>query len=305
MQIPLIGLLLLSTPWTGSWRLSLEDDEDIMHLVVKDQETVELYDSAWTPNEIAELRLDNEHLRIRATILGSAQSFILAGQRLDNQFSGSMTLKYPQFAVSKECKGKRVTPTPFPKPVDWIARYREEDRIDVVRFCVENAPRDSFESFQQFWDKEVQSNFYIFLEPYVAKTSGADAMKNQLKQLYANLDSYTKECVGFALEERLKKPAGSSDLVKSRNQVGTIDCVVLIPSVVSGEKIMKLSSIKNDVPPGVRPCCGESLYDMENFLVLPVTCQAIQEQATPLCGGDEPCPPAPASEEEVVADPIP
>lgn len=287
MQFSLLGLLILATPWVGSWKVELEKDKEAMHLVVKDTENVDVYDSSWTPNEMLEVGLKDDQIEIRARVLGSAQTFTVSGQRNQDVITGTMTLKYPQFSVTKKFKGQRVSNRPFPPPVDWIAQHRHDDRIDAFSFCLKRAPRDDFESFLRFWNEDVEPSFYIFLHEFLY-AGDEEAKLNLLHQVFSGLQSCTPEGIELALKSTVPEdsdPAFESG--KSPNE--PVDCVVLIPALTSQSSTVKLSSIKNEVPPGVRPCCGSSLYDMEIFHILPVSCPTSAKQDPPVCGEDEPC----------------
>lgn len=285
MQIPLAGLLLLASPWIGSWRVSLEGSMEPMHLVVTDAKNVELYDGTWTPHEIKMLVLEEDSIQMRAMILESAQTLNMKAKRVEDKIAGSVTLNYPQFAIKNELKGFRVSKEPFPAPVDWIARHRVEGMIDVVSYLVRNAPCDSFEEFHKFWEEAVEPDFYIFLQAKLYNADGdAPGKEETLKRLFDSLKVYTKECVKEAMN-----CCGDSSGTLTRQLAGTgseaadeanIASVVLLPAEFADRQVLKLSSVKNVFPPGTRPCCGESLYELEEFQLLPVSCSIEPDKAS-------------------------
>jgi hypothetical protein len=252
-----------------------------MHLVVRDEERIDLYDATWMPHEIQTLELTEDRIHFRAMILGSAQTFVLEATRSDNEISGSLTLKYPQYVIRDELSGVRVSDQPFPDPVEWIARHRKEGVIDIAGYIARKAPSKSFEEFQRFWEDDLEPNFYIFLPR--SDPAWVDRARSkqptQLESLFNSLENLSEKCVQNIVKERQANPAGREhgNATDSNSPAGPsggdrFDCVVLLPAAIGERRTLALSSIKNKYPPGVRPCCGESLYELEDFLLLPISC---------------------------------
>jgi len=261
-----------------------------MHLVVEDDRSVELYDGAWTPHDIKALVLEEDSIQIRAMILGSAQTLNLEAKRVDDKLAGSITLNYPQFAIKNKLKGLRVSQEPFPAPVEWIARHRAEGFIDVVSYLAQNARCDNFEEFHRFWEKAVEPAFYIFLHAKLYNADGdIPSKEDTLRRLFSSLKNYSRECVQSAIKScndpsrSLPEPDAVAGLKTAPGLPGeeSPDCVVLLPAEFADRQVLRLSSVKNAFPPGTRPCCGESIYELEDFLLLPVSCPIESDKASP------------------------
>ena len=275
-----MGLLLLATSWTGSWRLVTERGPAAMHLVIQDSEKVELYDPMWLPHEIKGVKLDEERIQVQAVVLESIHSFTLDATSGDGQrMSGTLTMKYPQWTSTVKFKGLKVAQKPFPSPVEWVARHRKGRQIDALGYCLKNAPRDDFESFQRFWNEAFEPSFYIFLQNslYGAGNGRADR-ETTLKRVFESLDCYSK---GSTQEEppldRVQDDVTEGEKETEESQP---DCVVLMPGILYKEKgVEEVASIMNQFPPGHIPCCGDSLYSLETFEIQPVDCTQVAPES--------------------------
>ena len=94
-------------------------------------------------------------------------------------------------------------------------------------------------------------------------------------------------------EPHLPGKTGDATQVDLRERVATrnteeakVDCLVLIPPLIRKKVLEPVASIKNQFPPGHRPCCGDSLYTLENFLIQPVS-YAIKKTSEECTGKDQ------------------
>ncbi len=254
----------------------MEKGAGVMHLVVYDTESLDLYDPVWLPHEIKRVKIGEERIEIQAVVLESIHSFTLSGSKdSENRVSGTLAMKYPQWTSTVRFNGLKVSKTPFPNPVEWVSRHREGKTINAVEYCLKRAPRDDFDSFERFWEEEFEPSFYIFLHNALYGPHNSEsAKKSGLKRLFHSIEFYTKECIEAGTSEILS--VGDTAEASEGGEHTQADCLVLMPGAFATEQTtQQVASIKNQFPPGYSPCCGDSLYTLETFEIHFLDCPSL------------------------------
>lgn len=249
----LLAALLSATSLTGIWRLHSEALNETHHLVIRDEKTIELYDSNWYPYEIRKAEIKDGSFELRVFPEGRPQLMIVEGSLEGIELKGKIKIPHFQINIERDFTANRVVRDPFPPPIQHIKAIQTGKKVDILEYLLKNAPRSSGESFAEFWNETLEPRYYMFLQPFLELNLDTPGEKEEiLAKLYAALDRFER--------------VGDTGLKDKKDRV-----VVRVPWPAKAKSVeLSRTARKVVYPPGYTPCCGDRIYGLETFIVVGV-----------------------------------
>lgn len=270
---PIVIFLLSISPWTGLWRVQMVDSQRAAtHILVRPDLSIELFEPNWSYIFLEEVHFNYNELKLVGRADAGAQTVDLHVNLIDsNRFEGlvEMTIGGGQFKAAAQVNGLKVVPYAPLEPPKWIAEARAEDsgRIDILGKLVREAPRESFEEFLRFWDRQIEWKYYIFLQADLYGAQNDPQMRlSRLHTLFDSLQGTPADSL-----KTLEENAVSAMPARLRRVVQSADCQVLLPVFTTDHPaVEQIAVVRVPYPDGERPCCSFKNFKAEQFLFLPV-----------------------------------
>lgn len=270
---PLIFILLALNPWPGIWRVQLTDmHQAATHIFVHPDLSVELFEPNWSQMYLAHAEFHGDELLIDCQADSGVQTVHLEAKLDDpKSFSGKTDISIGggQFSASAPVTGVKVLPIMDMEPPAWIKASRAPDmsRVDILGLVVREAPRESFEKFLEFWDKQVEPKYYVYFHDILyGLANDPEGRLNCLKSLFENLPKYPADQLA-----ELEAHAVAALDPRIGRAVDRVACRVILPAFADEQpRIEPIAVVKVPYVAGQRPCCSFRNFKAQNFLFLPI-----------------------------------
>lgn len=262
MQMILTLSLMILSSFTGSWRVTV-NDERVMHFVVSPDNEVTVYSETWVPMTIVESSVSEDSILVKTLYGGTLQGTTFEGMKLGNQIQGKAIAQVFQYETEGSFSADQVSQTQFSQPIAWVSQVRDDDLIDVLGFLVEEAPKEDLEAFIAFWEEKVEPRYYIFLHQLIYGNSrGKEDRHELLGKVFESLKGFEAQDVASAREK------ARTLIQKVEDKKKRIDSVVIVPETLvdNTSKIIEVASLENP-----EQCCGNPPYIVERFLLYPIS----------------------------------
>ena len=256
MLVYLFSLLLATSTWSGVWEITAEKMQggvNTYYLVIDDEESAELYDHEWYPQIVMSCDLDETTIKMGLQFEGVFVPTRLEGQLNDGRLNGTIIFNFPQYEIKGNFSAERVSAIPIPLPADYIPGTIEGRTVNIVKYLVEKAPKESFDEFLRFWHEDVVPRYFVLLESLLRK-SGEETEKT-LQKVFESLEKLEEKAT-----ERLESDSGTD-----------ADYTVLVPAAEDREPMtIEVYSGRKEWPPDYKPCCGNKLFNLKKFRLVTV-----------------------------------
>lgn len=155
--------LLGNSEFSGLWKI-VQDTQTgpvVFHLLVSRSNQPTLYDSFWRTLALVDYKSTPKSLHLNWIVKGINIAF--EGRREGFTVSGTWKLIHPQYQLERPFEARRIFPIPDWRPLEGPNRLETPDRfLDFSAYLLEKAPPGK-EKFDDFWKREVEPLFYVFL----------------------------------------------------------------------------------------------------------------------------------------------
>ena len=153
----------------------------IHHLFISDRlqpSTSQLYLSDWRGLPIITVSAKDSNLHVGLDRAG--KPFSLDAKLEGTGLRGRWLLLSPQYPADGPLVGRKVLTLPEWRPFEGVNRLQTaEGLLDLVGYLFRNAPVESFQEFQAFWNSEAEPIFYPVLDQFLY---GSRELEEGLKQ---------------------------------------------------------------------------------------------------------------------------
>lgn len=186
--------VLANSSWVGLWRIEpAEGSESSQVLLVVSKEgerlTSVLYSESWFKHRVRSWEFSEDSVVLGTEVSGRAYEFRLSrnGERL----SGSWELKHPQYRERRDVIGHRIAEVNHWDPHEGLRKLADSSRlVDLSGYLVRNAPLESFDQFQEYWDREVKTAFFrVFYSVLYRSGISNQQRQERLKKIWNTLRS--------------------------------------------------------------------------------------------------------------------
>lgn len=264
---PLLLLLTLaaSPAEDGLWRLSVpEDPEVVFYLFMEEDAEPNLYDSAWRPRYLDEVKVDGAHMYLRTIPTSNLQMFQFEIAFEGTEATGRMKSRVMQYENVKGLEGVRLSSPAPVLPEQAMESVRREGPEDLARDLCSKAGEKSSSEFQEYWANEVFPRYYVVLEPlYFSRGIDPANEAQYVQKVYEQVRAWDVEDCLPAVEEFFAPEADASATLPGQ-------VLVKLPSaLIDEEALFTFATVRN-----VDRCCSQPEFLTEEVRLVPFQCQS-------------------------------
>ena len=178
--------------WDGVWRITTLDGGPravTYHLAVSGSEErlVRLFNDSGRPLNVLSAEFDEAKLALVSSHVASRPLPLrLEVTRSEDQLKGAWTFVHPQYAMGGVLRGVRVGElTGDWNPFDGLRARRQGAFLDATTLLCESERWQTFEEFSEFWEQQVEPDFYFLLQNQLYGDLEALGKKKELRRIFA------------------------------------------------------------------------------------------------------------------------
>lgn len=188
-----MSALRAESPWLGLWQIVGEGAQSSAAFLVVSAEGSRLkpvlYNRTWAIQRLESWNFSEDTLLL--DVEAGARSFRYQLTLSDEGFNGFWMLRHPQFRERREVTGHRIFQVNHWDPHEGLRQLADPSRfVDLSGYLSRNAPLESFEDFQGYWDREIKVRFFRIFYPVLYQGEISEKVRqNRLRQIWNSLKS--------------------------------------------------------------------------------------------------------------------
>lgn len=254
---------------SGLWQLSVPEDPEMVFYLFADGETdPTLYDSAWRPRYLDEVKMEGNEMYLRTVPTSNLQMFQFELTLAGKTATGSMKSRIMQYEIVKELEGVRISPKLPELPEQAMDRVRKEGPVGLARALSRQAADRSLAEFKEYWSAEFFSDYYVVIAPLFSKQRIDPANEEKfVEEVYEQVKGWNIEsCLPASENVFLPKEGEEADEETSDS---SSEVIVKLPSALVREEMsFTFATFRN-----VDRCCSQPEFLTEQIHLLPLRCE--------------------------------